>query len=129
MMDELAPRLAAGERPARPQQHERATWLAHRRPEDGLIAWDQPAEAIWRQVRAVSRPYPGAFTPVDEGVMKIWRARTADFPEWHAQVGQIFHSIDGCPVVRCGDGRDLVIEDYEMLNAKKPVGQKRLGRL
>lgn len=128
MLEELVPRLAEGERPARAQHHELATYLAHRRPEDGLILWDQPAETIWRQVRAVSRPYPGAFTRVDDGVMKIWRARVADHPEWHAQTGQIFMTVDDCPVVRCGDGRDLVIEELEMVRAKKPVGQKRLGR-
>ncbi len=45
-----------------------------RLPEDGLIDWRQPAEAIGRLVRASSRPYQGAFSSLNGERVTIWRA-------------------------------------------------------
>ena len=52
-----------------------ATYLLIRRPEDGQIDWNQSVSIIHRLIRAVSRPYPGAFGMYD-GIHKliIWRA-------------------------------------------------------
>jgi methionyl-tRNA formyltransferase len=38
-----------------------ATTWPKRRPEDGLIDFTQPVAAVDRLVRALTRPYPGAF--------------------------------------------------------------------
>ena len=49
--------------PARfPQDHAQASYFGGRRPEDGKIDWRQPATAIYNLMRAVTHPYPGAFT-------------------------------------------------------------------
>src|SRR5690606_26752429 len=45
-----------------------------RRPEHGCIAWDQPARAVYDFVRALTRPYPGAFSFLDGQRWTIWRA-------------------------------------------------------
>jgi methionyl-tRNA formyltransferase len=45
-----------------------------RLPEDGLIDWREPAEAIGRLVRASSRPYQGAFSFLNGERVTIWRA-------------------------------------------------------
>jgi methionyl-tRNA formyltransferase len=45
-----------------------------RLPEDGLIDWRQPADAIGRLVRASSRPYQGAFSFLNGERVTIWRA-------------------------------------------------------
>jgi methionyl-tRNA formyltransferase/LmbE family N-acetylglucosaminyl deacetylase len=54
------PRIARGEVPQRPLG--RLPLNPRRRPEDGLIRWaDHSAASLDRWVRALSRPYPGAY--------------------------------------------------------------------
>jgi N-acetylglucosamine malate deacetylase 1 len=53
-------RIAGGDIPERPLG--RLTLNLRRRPEDGLIRWaEHSAESLDRWVRALSRPYPGAY--------------------------------------------------------------------
>ena len=39
-----------------------ATTFGGRRPEDGKVIWQWSAAAIYNLIRAVTHPYPGAFT-------------------------------------------------------------------
>jgi methionyl-tRNA formyltransferase len=45
-----------------PQNHLEATLFPKRTPDDGLINWNWQKERIYNWVRALSYPYPGAFT-------------------------------------------------------------------
>lgn len=135
MLASIVKQLSRGERPAREQDQSQASYLALRRPEDGQIDWTQPAADIERLVRAVSRPYPGAFTHYRGKKLIIWSARLATFPEWYAQTGQVFTFENEAPVVRCGDGLDLVLIDFDVEPSgdepeERPSlkGQPRLGR-
>lgn len=74
MLLELLPRLLAGERPGRPQPHGAEPVLRRRRPADGRITWDCPARMVYDFVRALSRPYPGAFSSLDGKQWWIWEA-------------------------------------------------------
>jgi methionyl-tRNA formyltransferase len=112
MIAELVQGLASGRCPKIEQDHSRASYLALRRAEDGEIDWRDTAASIERLVRAVSRPYPGAFTYHGGKKLTIWRARLIHDPDWYALTGQVYRYADGLPVVRCGDGQSLVIEDY-----------------
>jgi len=67
--------LKAGQAPRRPQDEALATYFGGRRPEDGRIDWQQPARRIVDLVRAVARPYPGAFTDRRGERIQIWKAR------------------------------------------------------
>ncbi len=71
------PRLAAGTAARRPQAHEQASYFGRRTPADGRIDWSWPALRIHNLVRAVSRPYPGAFTEVAGRRLLVWSARPA----------------------------------------------------
>jgi len=96
--------LLAGTAPVAEQDHAAATYWERRRPEDGRIDWTASAAAVDRLVRAVTRPFPGAFT--DDGAV-IWRAEPAagaDLPP-----GARFER-DGMPHVACGEGALRVIE-------------------
>jgi methionyl-tRNA formyltransferase len=66
--------LLEGTAPRRPQDESQATYFGGRRPEDGRIDWSQSAEQIYNLVRAVTQPYPGAFTDVDGKRLFIWWA-------------------------------------------------------
>jgi methionyl-tRNA formyltransferase len=135
MLEGLVCQLSDGARPAIEQDHSAATYLALRRPEDGEIDWTLSASDIERLIRAVSPPYPGAFTFLRGRKLKIWSARVASYPQWFALTGQIFTFDGEEPVVRCGGGTDLLLVDFELeepaaAGDKAPSlrGQPRLGR-
>lgn len=132
MMADLAPAFAAGRVPHRPQDSARATYYPRRRPEDGLIDWAQPVDAVYRLIRAVSRPYPGAFTYYQQRRLVIWRAQPCppqpagtsgmadekrsglSFPSQEPDMppGLIVELRDGLPVVQTASGR-LQVTDME----------------
>lgn len=108
---ELVERFAAGPVVAEPQDHSAATAFPARTPADGRIDWSQPAVRVRDLVRAVARPYPGAFS----GAHVVWRARLAS-GEWPAGApGTVVGFAAGGPVVRCG--RDCV----ELLDVEGPA--------
>lgn len=58
-----------------PQDESRATYCRGRVPEDGRIDWQDSARSIFNLVRAVTHPYPGAFTEFEGKRLWIWWAR------------------------------------------------------
>lgn len=67
--------LTAGTAPRRSQDESQATTFGGRKPEDGRIDWTQSADQIYNLVRAVTNPYPGAFTFADGKKLFIWWAK------------------------------------------------------
>lgn len=72
MLDEILPQIKKGTAPRVPQDHSRATYYGGRRPEDGEIDWCRSAKEVRNLVRAVTRPYPGAFSHVGERKCLFW---------------------------------------------------------
>lgn len=66
--------IEAGKARRIPQDHSRATYFGGRKPEDGRIDWNSSAREICNLVRAVTRPYPGAFTFIDGEKIMVWKA-------------------------------------------------------
>jgi methionyl-tRNA formyltransferase len=66
--------LLAGTAKETPQDETQATYFSGRTPEDGRIDWSQPSRAIFNLVRAVTDPYPGAFTDVGSARLMVWWA-------------------------------------------------------
>jgi len=50
------------------------SYLPKRIPQDGEIDWRRSAIEIYNFVRALSHPYPGAFSILPDGLIKIWRS-------------------------------------------------------
>ncbi|MFQ5665920.1 MAG: formyltransferase [Candidatus Binatia bacterium] len=69
------PLLRAGTAPRTPQDHTRASYGRARHPEDGRIDWTWAARRIFNLVRAVTHPYPGAFTSWHGRTLYVWAAR------------------------------------------------------
>lgn len=59
------------------QDGSKATEWPGRRPEDGEILSTMTMEEADRMVRAVTRPYPGAFLKDGGNVLRIWSASTS----------------------------------------------------
>ncbi len=69
--------LTQGTAPRRKQDETLATTFGGRKPEDGRIDWTESAETIYNLIRAVTEPYPGAFTEVGGKRLFIWWAKPA----------------------------------------------------
>jgi len=70
----LLPRIAKGEIPRRPNDLAHGSYFGGRRHEDGRIDWSRPAVEIYNLVRAVTRPYPGAFSELAGERLTVWWA-------------------------------------------------------
>ena len=75
---ECAPILADGTATLRPMDLTNGSYFSGRKPDDGRISPTMDAKAIFDLVRAVTRPFPGAFVELPTGRMVIWRARLCD---------------------------------------------------
>ena len=78
LLADSLPKYLRGEMPLLPQPADQASHARKIMKEDGRIDWNQPAVALWNQVRALI-PWPGTFTCFrdDAGVqklIKIWKA-------------------------------------------------------
>ncbi|MDO4988013.1 MAG: formyltransferase [Synergistes sp.] len=61
-----------------PQDESQATYFGRRRPEDGRIDWNKNAVEVYNLIRAVTHPFPGAFTDIDGKRYYIWRAEPTE---------------------------------------------------
>ncbi|WP_166459546.1 methionyl-tRNA formyltransferase [Amycolatopsis pithecellobii] len=75
MLAEHLPALLAGTAPRRPQRATEGDVLPRRTPEMGVLDWNRPARAVHDWVRALTKPYPGAFSDLDGHRTMIWRTR------------------------------------------------------
>jgi methionyl-tRNA formyltransferase len=125
------PRLAAGTAARRPQAHEQASYFGRRTPADGRIDWSWPAERIHNLVRAVTRPYPGAFTEFAGRRLLVWSARPAASaaPGSRSQAraplaepGTVVGPAEGGLLVACGDGDHLLVRLAQLESGQDLAG-------
>jgi methionyl-tRNA formyltransferase len=74
MIREVMPLIHDGRMPRRPQDHAVATVMPRRRPEDGVVDWTRTTKQLHDWVRALTHPYPGAFTTLAGRRVWIWKA-------------------------------------------------------
>ncbi|KRA83613.1 methionyl-tRNA formyltransferase [Altererythrobacter sp. Root672] len=128
MLARVLPELASGRQPRTAQDERYATYAAKRTPSDGLINWAAGAREIDRLVRAVGRPYPGAFSYLGDEKLILWKSSpAADDGRYHARPGQIVACGDDTLVVQTGDGL-LQVEDWELEGQSRPRIHAVLGR-
>lgn len=109
LVREYFPQIAAGTAPRIPQDPRRASHWPKRTPADGLIDWETRAVHLDLWVRAQTRPYPGAFSWLDDRRVVVWAARPEPAAS-PAPAGTVLaHRPDGV-LVAAGDGALLVSE-------------------
>lgn len=105
------PLLANGAAPRIHQDEKKATTFSGRKPEDGKIDWTRSSEEIYNLVRAVTHPYPGAFTFLNGKKIFIWQSKK----------GGTAKKISGTPgtiislkplAISCGVG-ELIVEKIQ----------------
>lgn len=101
MLDACLPAIKDGTAARTPQNHQQATYFGGRSAEDGAIDWSKSAADIHNLVRAVTRPYPGAFTFAGQRKLLIWEVEVLE-QQTDAQPGTIL-SVNPLDVA-CGKG-------------------------
>ena len=76
LLREVYPKLIDGSAPRIPQDHRQSSYFGGRKPADGEIDWSRSAESIRNLVRAVTDPWPGAFTTLEGRRVLVWWAET-----------------------------------------------------
>jgi len=66
--------LLAGSAQETPQDESQVTYFGGRKPEDGRVNWTQTSTQIFNLIRAVTDPYPGAFTDANGARLMLWWA-------------------------------------------------------
>ena len=87
-----------------PQDDAAATRFGKRGPEDGRIDWTRTAKEVHDLVRAVTHPYPGAFTDVFGEKTFVWRSRVPGLAAHDTFPGQV-RAEENRLFVACGDDR------------------------
>jgi methionyl-tRNA formyltransferase len=62
--------------PSRPQTRPHTPYCRGRTPEDGKLSFNVSARSIHNKVRALTRPYPGAFFERNGARIYLWKTRT-----------------------------------------------------
>ena len=78
MLDACLPSIKDGSVKRTPQNNGEATYYGGRSADDGAIDWSQPAATVHNLVRAVTRPYPGAFTFAGQRKLTIWEVEVLE---------------------------------------------------
>jgi len=89
------------------------TYYPKRSPKDGEIDWSKTVFEIYNFIRAITKPYSGAFTYLDGRKIFIWKAQPFDtkitYPETEeGKIVKIF--LTGDFVVNCNSGLLLITE-------------------
>lgn len=79
MLDRILPQIIEGSAPRSPQDKSKASYYGRRGPEDGEIDWAMSSTQVRGLVRAVTRPFPGAFSHVGDRKCLFWRV--SEVPE------------------------------------------------
>ena len=78
MLDACLPAIKDGSVKRTPQNNDEASYFGGRSADDGAIDWSQAAATVHNLVRAVTRPYPGAFTFAGQRKLTIWEVEVLD---------------------------------------------------
>ncbi|MFN2387107.1 MAG: formyltransferase [Thermoanaerobaculia bacterium] len=102
LLDRHLDALKNGTAALRPQEEAEATTFGRRRPENGRIDWSAGAREVHNLVRALTHPYPGAFTDVFGGKTFLWKTRVPGLGSHDNFPGQVRQE-SGSLYVACGD--------------------------
>ena len=81
-----------------PQDPERVTECRKLSKADGLVDWQVDAQTLHNRIRAY-QPWPGAYFPLGDGMLKIHAARVE---AGSGQPGEVLDAGDAGPLIACG---------------------------
>lgn len=126
-LDGWLPSLKSGIWNPVPQDEAGATEYGMRRPEDGLLSWNNSAYECLRLIRASAPPHPGSFSYFGLNKIIIRKAYIETSLSISGCVGRILKIKNNELLIQTGDGL-IWITDYALEGIKLKVGD-RLGYL
>jgi UDP-4-amino-4-deoxy-L-arabinose formyltransferase/UDP-glucuronic acid dehydrogenase (UDP-4-keto-hexauronic acid decarboxylating) len=75
MLDQVLPTIAAGRMSRQSQDESQASYFGGRSAADGELDWQNTAAQCHNLVRAVTQPFPGAFSFAGERKLIFWQTR------------------------------------------------------
>jgi methionyl-tRNA formyltransferase len=103
------PRLISGTAASVPLDLKKGSYFGRRTPEEGRIDWRSGARAIHDLFRAVTPPFPGAFTEINGCRLKVLETRMDTQPLKYPTQSPCLYSSEGTWYADCVDGRRLKI--------------------
>jgi methionyl-tRNA formyltransferase len=116
LLTETIEKIKAGAVTPTPQDDAKAVYAPMLKKEQGLIDWNEPAEIIWRKVRAFN-PWPGAFVGHGDHIIKIWKAEPGD---GKGEPGTVLEAHKKWIEVACGQGLLRILE-------LQPAGKRKMS--
>ncbi len=110
LLAENLPALLDGSAPRTPQDQALATFTCKRLPDDNKIHWTNSTIVIYNLIRAVTTPYPGAFTTLAGRKLILWAARPVERRYVGSVPGRVVEIKAEGSVVLTGDGALLITE-------------------
>ncbi len=101
VLKEQLPKLKNGTATFTRQDESQASYFGRRSAADGEILWHKSAKEINNLVRAVTEPYPGAFSYLGQRQLIVWRSRVLD-TQHDKQPGTVLSTSP--LVIACGEG-------------------------
>jgi methionyl-tRNA formyltransferase len=125
VMRRAIPKLEKGQFETIKQNSEKATYTCARNPEDGLINWGWNSTQIYNFTRALTYPFPGAFSYLNDRKIYIWSCEEYEIPKYEGCIpGKVIKIIkDQGVVVLCGEGA-VLIKDVQLENGEKQIADK-----
>jgi methionyl-tRNA formyltransferase len=80
LLQETWPLIKEGRHKRIKQDLSRGSYFGGRKPEDGLIDWKKRSIEVYNLIRAVTHPYPGAFTFYGDRKVFIWKVAIVEGP-------------------------------------------------
>jgi methionyl-tRNA formyltransferase len=97
-----------------PQDHNQATYSLWRDEEDYMLDWEKSSSTLKRTIDAVSFPFSGAKTYLNNKIISIVDAvEVEDVVIENRDIGKVIFISNGHPVVVCGEGLLKIIEAYD----------------
>ncbi len=110
IIKEVYPLIETKNLKPRKQDMSVSTYFGRRTPADGLIDWNQNAQTIYNLIRAVTKPFPGAFFEENGKKIIIWRAKVLPI-KTQAEAGT---TVSKTPYIITAADKDLEILDFEI---------------
>ena len=120
LLKETLPNIFTGNIAPEKQDDSLATFARNILREDEKIDWNKSAREIFNQVRALD-PTPGAFTYLDENVLKIWSSEVVDLEENFSskKVGTIIKQDKKHIYLLCGENTVLKVKELQISGKKR----------
>ncbi|BCL75332.1 formyltransferase [Jeongeupia sp. HS-3] len=119
------PRLIDGTATLTQQDLSLGGYFGGRKAEDGRIDWRQSAQQLHNLIRAVTRPYPGAFGDTAQGLLTLWRSRcVATAPDCPDTAGCVLWAASDKLWLKMSDGSLLRVLEADLDHA--PLTPARL---